>query len=64
MDGLWLLFLVDAGVPSAALGLWDGVLGMGASIAGSLLGGALVARWSIVNTLVCVVPRWHCVTCR
>ena len=40
-------FLRDIGVTRAAYGLAYGTFGVGASIAGGLLGGALIARWGL-----------------
>lgn len=41
---LFPLFLLDQGVSAAEVGLWNGMVAMGFSIAGSALGGLLLAR--------------------
>ncbi|HPI90760.1 MAG TPA: MFS transporter, partial [Spirochaetota bacterium] len=51
IDVMFKPFLVDAGFRPADIGLWVGTWGMGASLAGSLLGGWLVKKTSIVKGL-------------
>ncbi|XP_074059109.1 major facilitator superfamily domain-containing protein 3 [Macrotis lagotis] len=41
---LFPLFLLDQGVPAAEVGLWNGMVAVGFSIAGSSLGGVLLGR--------------------
>ena len=69
-DSLWLPFLVDAGMATADVGLYEGVFGLAASIAGSVLGGVLVARWTLLPSLTvvsvvrgCARDRFVCVVC-
>ena len=51
IDVMFKPFLVDAGFRPADIGLWVGTWGMGASLAGSLLGGWMVKKTSIMKGL-------------
>lgn len=48
VDGMWKPFLVDAGFTAPQIGLWIGTYGLVASLAGSLAGGLLAARRSLL----------------
>src|SRR6478609_3908411 len=50
-DVLYKPFLVDAGIPPERIGLWVGTWGMLASLAGTILGGALAARLSLLEAV-------------
>ncbi len=52
IDPMFGAMLVDRGVERATLGLWVGTYGMATSILGSLVGGLLGARVSLVRALV------------
>lgn len=52
VDVMFKPFLVDAGFTRSQLGLWLGTWGMGASIAGSVVGGVVAARFGLFRTLV------------
>lgn len=54
VDPVFLPLLVDQGIPRATIGLWVGTYGMGASIAGSLLGGVLASRLSVERAFLIV----------
>jgi PAT family beta-lactamase induction signal transducer AmpG len=53
-DALFTPFLIDAHYTPQQLGLWVGSWGMGFSVAGSLIAGALVWRWPIWRALAVV----------
>jgi MFS transporter, PAT family, beta-lactamase induction signal transducer AmpG len=48
VDGMWKPFLVDAGFSAPQIGLWIGTYGLVASLAGSLAGGLLATRRSLL----------------
>jgi len=50
-DRMFLPFVQDHGIPPETLGLWMGVYGMGASIAGSLMGGYLAYKQPLIRAL-------------
>lgn len=68
IDGMFKPFLVDQGFTASQIGLWQGMYGMAASIAGSLVGGMLASRYGIFNglwfaLLVRLIPlcgEWYC----
>jgi len=51
VDVMFKPFLVDSGFTASQIGLWVGTWGMGASICGSLAGGLLASRLSIIRAL-------------
>ncbi len=51
IDTMFKPFLMDAGLSASDLGLWLGTWGMGASLAGSAIGGALAFRWHRTRAL-------------
>ncbi len=68
IDGMFKPYLVDQGFSAQQIGLWQGMYGMAASIAGSIIGGVLSSRFGIFNglwisLLVRVIPlggEWYC----
>ncbi|MEZ4252672.1 MAG: MFS transporter [Polyangiales bacterium] len=54
IDPMFSMFLVDAGYERETLGLWLGGYGMGASVAGSVLGGVLATRMALPTALLAV----------
>lgn len=51
MDAMFKPFLVDSGISTGAIGLWIGVVGMVASLAGSWLAGWSIARSGVESSL-------------
>lgn len=51
-DAMFKPFLVDAGFDVPTIGLWVGTYGTVFSIAGSIAGGALAARWGVAHALI------------
>ncbi|MEJ5361589.1 MAG: MFS transporter [Spirochaetota bacterium] len=68
IDGMFKPFLVDQGFSASQIGLWQGMYGMAASIAGSIVGGMLASHYGIFNgllfaLLVRLIPlcgEWYC----
>ncbi|MGB4270627.1 MAG: MFS transporter [Spirochaetota bacterium] len=68
IDGMFKPFLVDLGFSASQIGLWQGMYGMAASIAGSITGGMLASHYGIFNglwfsLLVRLIPlcgEWYC----
>jgi MFS family permease len=68
IDGMFKPFLVDQGFSASQIGLWQGMYGMAASIAGSIIGGMLASHYGIFNglwlsLLVRLIPlcgEWYC----
>ncbi len=68
IDGMFKPFLVDMGFSASQIGLWQGMYGMIASIAGSIMGGVLSSRYGImrglwISLLVRLLPlcgEWYC----
>jgi len=58
IDVMYKPFLMDQGITASQLGLWLGTWGMGASVAGSVLGGVLATRFPLVRLLMaCALVR-------
>ncbi|XP_070238758.1 major facilitator superfamily domain-containing protein 3 isoform X2 [Bos mutus] len=57
-SGLFPLLLLDGGISTAELGLWNGVGAVLCSIAGSSLGGVLLARSTAPPEVSALVPSW------
>lgn len=52
VDAMFKPFLVDAGFSPQQVGLWVSTFGMGASLAGSFVGGLAASRWPLYPSLV------------
>lgn len=51
IDSMFKPFLIDQGFTAPQVGLWVSTFGMGASMAGSFLGGVLASRWPILRAM-------------
>lgn len=52
IDVMYKPFLMDQGISASQLGLWLGTWGMGASVAGSVVGGLLATRFRLFRVLM------------